>query len=208
MAGLPVEKKQRFTWNDYRSWDDGKRWEIVGGETFALTPSPASRHQSVVTTLARELAAFFKGKTCRVFVAPMDVKLSDEDIVQPDLLVVCNPSQIRPTHIEGPPALAIEILSAHTYRHDRVRKLMLYARFGIKEYWIVNPYPSVSEIYILDSGAFRLHTGYEREDTLLSPTFPGLKITLADVFDFPLEPGEEITMIKEGAPSYAVSARD
>jgi len=69
---------------------------------------------------------------CPVYPAPMDLKLSDRDVVQPDILVVCDPKQIKKTHVEGPPFLLIEILSFSTLLHDRGRKLELYARSGVQ----------------------------------------------------------------------------
>jgi Uma2 family endonuclease len=153
------------TWDAYRTWPDDERWEIIGGEGFAMTPSPASRHPLVVTNLVGELFPFFRKGPGRLIAAPMDVKLSDEDVVQPDLLVVCDPSQIKETHIDGPPALVIEITSPSSLRHDRVRKFALYARAGVKEYWVVTPYPSLIEVFILTNMGYRLEAGYEDYET-------------------------------------------
>lgn len=133
----------------------------------------------------------------------MDVRLSDEDVVQPDLLVVCNPLQIQRTHIEGPPKLAVEILSPDSLVRDRQLKMGLYARAGIQEYWIVTPFPSLIEIYELDAGRFRHCKSYSKDETLASPTFPELAFELSRVFDFPLEPEElEIMRVKEPPAKY------
>jgi Uma2 family endonuclease len=188
--GLPRKKTaERFTWADYQTWPDDERWEIIGGEPFAMLPSPTSRHQRISGQLFLCLALHFRGKQCRPFAAPVDVKLSDEDVVQPDLLVVCNPRQIKRTHIEGAPRLVVEILSEHSVLHDRMRKTALYARAGVRELWLVTPFPSLVEVFQLQRGAYRLAAAYPKEQELVSPTFPDLKIKLADVFDFPLEPG-------------------
>jgi Uma2 family endonuclease len=193
----------RFTWNDYRAWSDEKRYEIIDGELYAMTPSPTSRHQRVVHKLDRMLGEHFDGKLCQVFPAPMDLKLSESDVVQPDLFVVCDPKQNKGTHFEGPPALVVEILSPSSSLHDRGRKLQLYARSGVREVWLVTPYPSSVEVYLLDGSTYRLARFFEKDDTLTSSTFPELEITLAEVFDFPIDPGEEIQLIKEGRPDYA-----
>src|SRR5690348_5789663 len=98
----PLRKDSpRFTWADYRSWPDDERWEIIDGEAYAMSPSPTSRHQHICLQLSTQMNLCFRSKKCRVFPSPMDVKLSDTNVVQPDVLVVCNPQQIKPTHIEG-----------------------------------------------------------------------------------------------------------
>lgn len=110
MSPAPAQRKQRFTWDDYRTWPDDERWEIVGGEAFAMSPAPATRHQLLSARLVSALDAFLRGRKCQVYAAPVDLKLSDEDVVQPDILVVCEPEKVKPSHIEGPPTLVIEIL--------------------------------------------------------------------------------------------------
>ncbi len=124
------------------------------------------------------------------------MRLSEYDVVQPDLVVVCDKKQITPTHIEGAPTLAIEILSPSTLRHDRIRKACLYAGAGVKEYWIVNPSPAMVEIYILDGESFRLHAGYTDADVLQSWTFPELRIVLSEIFPF-----DEVDEVREGRPA-------
>jgi Uma2 family endonuclease len=78
--------------------------------------------------LSAELERFFRNSSCRPFAAPFDVKLSKEDIVQPDLMVVCDPEQIKETHIEGAPKLVIEIVSPASESFDRLAKMKLYER--------------------------------------------------------------------------------
>ena len=198
----PAAKPPRFTWADYQSWAEDERWEVIGGEAFAMSPGPTSRHQHVCLKIGAELDRYFRGKSCRPFISPMDVKLSDEDIVQPDVLVVCDPRQIKPTHIEGAPALVVEVLSASSVSHDRVRKTRLYARFGVREFWIVTPYPSVVEVLLLDGGSYRLVHSYSREEELGSAAFPDLSIPLTEIFNFPLEPGEEPPQVRERPAVY------
>jgi Uma2 family endonuclease len=110
---------------------------------------------------------------------------------------------MKRTHVEGAPALAIEILSESTALYDRTRKLRLYERSGVGEIWLVTPYPWLVEVLRLDGESYRLAGTYTKTDRLTSPTFPDLVVDLARVFDFPLEPGEEIQMVREGHPPYA-----
>jgi Uma2 family endonuclease len=197
MSGTARKREGRFTWANYRHWDDHQRWELISGEAFLMSPNPTWRHQTMLTEMSRQMANHFKGKPCQVRVAPLDVVLSEEDVVQPDLLVVCEPEKIKRTHIEGAPTLVVEILSPQTAARDRREKLSLYARSGVKEYWIVTPWPSLVEVLLLEGGRYVVHKVFGKEDALVSPTFPDLKLTLADVFDFPLEPGEEPPIVAE-----------
>lgn len=196
----------RFTWADYRTWPADERWELIGGEAYGMSPSPTARHQRIQLDLAAALLPHFRKGPCQVFTAPLDVRLSDEDVVQPDVFVVCDSRQIQRTHVEGAPTLVIEIVLEHSAAHDRVRKCRLYARAGVREYWIVTPHPSSVEVLHLDGDTYRLAGAYEKRDTLTSPSFPGLALKLEDVFTFPLEPGEEPVVREPPAKYRAVSA--
>lgn len=177
---------ESYTWDDYRNWPESEHWEIIGGTAFAMSPSPQCDHQDLCGAFYRRLQNFFKGKRGRAFISPMDVKLSEEDVVQPDLLVVCNSGQIK-GHIEGPPALVVEIISEASVKRDRIIKTELYARFGIQEYWLVTPFPSLVEVLLLREGKYLLWQGFSDADTLASPSFHDLKIELAGVFEFAIE---------------------
>ncbi len=197
---VPEPERRRATWSQYRTWPDDQRIEIVGGVVYDMTPAPLVRHQMVSGNLEEALRAFFKGKPCRMLHAPVDVRLSEEDVVQPDILVVCDESKFRPTHVEGPPDLVVEILSPSTTSHDRVRKFNLYASAGVKEYWLVTTYPPLIEVFTLTHDGYRLHGGYEDRHTLRSAAFDGLEIELAGVFDFPIDPDERIQVVREARP--------
>ena len=195
MESIP---KKRVSFTDYQSWTGEERWEIIDGKPFAM-PAPTTLHQMLSMDLGVALHAFFKGKPCTVLASPLDVRLSEYDVVQPDLVVVCDKAQIQPTHIQGAPTLVVEILSPSTLRHDRIRKARLYAASGVKEYWIVQPSPAMIEIYLLDGPTFRLQAGYTDQDLLQSPTFPDLSLVLSEIFPF-----EEVDEVREGRPpTYA-----
>lgn len=192
-----------YTWDDYRTWPDDERWELIGGQVHAMSPSPSSRHQKIVGRLFRQLAAPMEGRPCEPYLSPLDVKLSEEDVVQPDLLVVCDPDQDMGSYIEGAPSLVVEILSSSTLQHDRGRKSKLYAQHGVSEYWIVTPFPGLVEIFLLHEGRYFLWNAFKPEETLASPSFPELKIDLSSVFDFPLTDDE----IRETSPAYGPRPR-
>lgn len=207
MSSNAAIRQVRYTWDDYRSWDDDQRWEIIAGEAYAMSPSPAFRHQSLIGSLYVQLRRHFELRACEVVLSPMDVKLSEEDIVQPDILVVCDKAKIKRTHIEGAPTLAIEVLSPSSLSHDRLRKTHLYARYGVKEYWIVSPYPSLIEVFLLDGDSYRIERVFSDQDMLTSPTFRELTIDLRTIFDFPIDDDERIDEIREGTPPYRTSER-
>jgi len=203
MSEPATQYAPHYTWGDYQTWDDNQRWEIIDGDAYLMSPSPTSRHQRIVGEMHRQMANYFKGKPCRLWVSPMDVVLSEEDVVQPDLLVVCDPGQITRTHVSGAPALVVEVLSDSSVFRDRRLKTRLYARSGIKEFWLVTPWPSMVEVFVLRGEHYEVHDILGKEQTLISPSFPELQVALKDVFDFPLEPGEEPPVAKEPpAPKY------
>ena len=197
-----VRKNDRISWDDYQTWSDDERWEIIDGVAYSMSPSPTMRHQAISRELLKQLDKYFRKKQCGVYAAPADVKLSDYDIVQPDLLVVCDQRQLKRTHVEGPPSLVVEITSSVDNR-DRVLKLHLYAAAGVKEYWIVTPFPSSVEVFLLDNGGYRLVEVYGQDGILASPSFPGLNVRLKHVFNFPLDDEERNALrLRETAARY------
>jgi len=163
--------------------DDGKRREIVEGELF-VTPSPNLNHQRISRRIELALANYLEVHPIgEIFDAPMDVILSDFDVLEPDLLIVLNENrEILKTWVEGTPDLVVEILSSTTAKRDRGLKLKVYARHGVKEYWIVDPDPSAIEVYRLDRGKYRLAQVFNEPESLTSSMLPNFRLPLADVF--------------------------
>jgi len=186
-----------YTWSDYRTWEDGDRWEILAGEVYAMSPAPTVRHQRIQGALFMAMSRRFAGRRCEVILSPVDVRLSETDVVQPDLVVVCDRRQITETHIDGGPSLVVEILSPSTEQRDRSVKMDAYARAGVREVWLVTPWPQMVEVFLLDGPGYRRHSVYIQTQTLRSASFPELEIDLAPVFDFPLQPGEEPPAVRE-----------
>lgn len=173
-------ERRRIRFDEVRGRDDQTRWELLDGQLYAMS-SPSTLHQDVALELAIRLRSHFRGGPCRLYIAPLDVKLSEYDLVQPDLLVVCQPDQIRPGFIDGPPRLVVEILSPSTERHDRIRKLDLYGKAGIGECWLVTPNPFMIEIYTNQAGTFARASAVSETGNFTSPAFPGLKLDVADL---------------------------
>jgi len=126
MPVRPAEKSlTRFTWDDYRTWADDERWELIDGAAYAMSPASTTRHQGVVGRLFSRIESQLRGCPCRPFVAPVDVKLSDADVVQPDVLVLCDPTKITESHIDGAPDLVAEVLFPGTSARDLRQKKAL-----------------------------------------------------------------------------------
>jgi Uma2 family endonuclease len=175
-------EKRKFTYADYKSWPDEERWEIIDGDAYNMTPAPGLRHQAVSMNLSRIFANYFFGKPCRLFSAPTDVILDDFNIVQPDLLVVCDPNKLTEANIQGAPDLVVEILSPSTKLKDKREKKALYERFGVREYLIVYPEDEMVEQYRLVDGRY-VSDVFNWDQKLPLFAFPDLELQLWDVFE-------------------------
>jgi len=179
---VSVRPSSPWTYEDFLDFpDDGKRYEIVEGEVH-VTPAPNVRHQDIVGWLFRQIADHVdRYGGGRVFVAPLDVVLSPTDVVEPDVVFVApaGADRITRANLQGPPTLAVEVLSDP--RHDRVRKRDLYARFGVSEYWIVDPHADRVEVYRLAGTTYTKPVIMEPGETLSTAVIPGLSLDVADI---------------------------
>ncbi|HBG04591.1 MAG: hypothetical protein A2075_21310 [Geobacteraceae bacterium GWC2_58_44] len=172
-----------FTYSDYASWPEDERWEIIAGEAYAMTPAPSIRHQRILVHLASRFAQFFEGRGCSLFIAPTDVVFDDRNIVQPDLLVVCDKKKMTEQNIQGPPDLIVEILSPSTAVKDKREKKALYERFGVREYLIVYPAEELAERFVLADGHYGTEEVFGWEEILPLAIFPELTLNLWELFD-------------------------
>jgi Uma2 family endonuclease len=163
--------------------DDGKRREIIDGELY-VTPSPVNYHQKILFNLTLALGKFLEDHPIgELRFAPLDVILGEHDVVEPDLLFVLNEHRdILQDWVRGVPDLVIEILSPSTEARDRGIKLKAYARYGVEEYWIVDPNAQVIEIYRLASKGFHLAATFAKGAKAETPLLPGLSLDVALVF--------------------------
>jgi Uma2 family endonuclease len=186
-AYKPIEE-QKFTYTDYKSWDlkPGERFELIHGEAFAMS-APNLFHQQIVIALGSEFFTFLKGKTCRVIPSPFDVRLfyeedeSDDTVVQPDLIVVCDPKKLGEEGCRGAPDLAVEILSPSNTAIEMERKLLLYKEAKVQEYWIVDPNNKHISVYRLRDGEYNLRICHIN-DNIQPGVVPGLEIPLSTIF--------------------------
>ncbi len=177
----------KFTYEDYVLFpDDGRRHELIDGEHY-VTLSPLTKHQRIVANLLISLGSHLKEITRgQLLCAPMDVVLSDQDVVQPDLLFIAHGrvSIITEKNIQGAPDLVVEILSESSRKTDEIIKRKLYERYQVQEYWIVDPELETIKIYRqADQGYTRTaELSTETNDAVTSPLFPNWTLPLTQVF--------------------------
>ena len=191
MAHPAKRPKGRFTYGDSCTWPEDERWELIDGEAFDMSAAPLRQHAELSRALFRILDGFFNNQPCEVYYAPFDVRLPEgdeadedvDDVVQPDISVVCDPRKLDRRGCRGAPDLVVEILSPSTAARDCILKRRLYERHGVREYWIVDPENRLVTQYVLCAdGEYGKPAIFGDTDTLPAALFPELKIDLADVF--------------------------
>lgn len=161
--GYALRDENRHSYADYLTWPEDLRYELIAGRAFLMAPAPSLDHQTVAFEVARQLGNALEDKPCRVLLAPVDVLLDaagaagDDEIltvVQPDVLVVCNPAKLSPRGIRGAPDWVLEVVSPASASHDQIVKLAAYEKAGVREYWIAHPTDRVLTIYRHDGAAY------------------------------------------------------
>ena len=173
-----------FTYADYLLTPDDVRYELINGELI-MAPAPVPRHQRVGMRFSNRMGPFIDENALgELFAAPIDVYLSDTNLVQPDILFIsaARAHIITETNIQGAPDLVIEIASPRTQDDDRTVKRELYERFGVLEYWMAYPLSQTVDALRLENGRFVDSGHYGRSETLTTPLLPGLRIDLSKVF--------------------------
>ena len=180
-----LKEKTRLTYEDYSALPDEKRYELIEGDLY-MVPAPDFYHQIVSGNIEFFLWDFVKKRNLGTVVhALVDVVLTTEDVIQPDILYISNERRgiITGRNVSGAPDLVIEILSPSTQERDKIVKRDLYATHGVKEYWIVDPLTKSVEVMTISTKGFKLYGIFLKEDTLTSPLIDGLSIPLKEVFE-------------------------
>lgn len=187
---MPLPMNKHLTYADLLEWPEDERYELYDGQPVALA-SPSIRHQEVLTALLLQIGQFLKGKPCKVFPAPCDLRLfeSSEDapedvdiVLQPDLMVVCDKEKIDDHGVYGAPSLVIEILSESTRRYDKITKFNLYGRAGVPEYWLVDPDRQTVQVFTLEDGQYHAPDAYTAAATVPVGVLNGCAVDLRQVF--------------------------
>ena len=174
----------RFTHSDYLLLPEDKRYEILDGDLYVVA-APNTKHQRVSRRLEVALIQHVEDRGLgEILHAPYDVILSEENVVQPDILFVRNERAgiIGEMNLQGAPDIVIEILSPGTRRKDLEVKKKIYAGFGVPEYWIVDPDAATVEVLVWSELGYGTHGVYGKSDHLSSPLLPELNLPLSEVF--------------------------
>ncbi len=195
--GFALKKDERYTAEDYFTWpeDGGPRYELIDGAPYELN-APGYEHQKVVASLHFELESHRRERLkagggggeppCDVLFAPLAVVLSDLTVVQPDLVVLCDPDKVRKGRIYGAPDLVVEVLSPGTAARDRKHKRRLYEAAGVPQFLLIDPANRFVESYLLEGdGRYTEPEVLEPGDVLTFQVAPGFNLTLAQLFGWP-----------------------
>jgi Uma2 family endonuclease len=191
------ESPYGFTYADYLTWNFKERIELIRGKIFKMSPAPSVTHQKVLTNLFLAIGNFLKDKSCKILVAPVDVrlkgkpfrkkKLRDDEIttvVQPDIIIVCDEEKLKDIRsVDGAPDMVVEILSPGNTKVETKYKLDLYEENGVLEYWVV--YPEFSHIYVYllnEEEKYGRPVLYEANENITSSVLKGLSIPMNEIF--------------------------
>lgn len=188
---MVLPKERHVTYADYASWGEDTRCEVLDGVVISYNFSPSVNHQVVLGNLHHLFKKHFDGRSCDVFMAPLDVYLFADDKgpheetdhwVEPDLFVLCDEQTRGERGIYGAPNLIIEILSPSNPKNDKVYKLNKYEQAGVEEYWIVDPFYKMVDVYLLREETLQLAPSLGIEDAVTSDLFQHLSVELKQVF--------------------------
>jgi Uma2 family endonuclease len=185
--------KPRHTYEDYAALPEGAPYQLVEGDLL-MTPSPVAGHQRLSRDICRLLDDWArKTDAGEVIPAPFDVILDDANVLQPDVLFVSRERlHIIQDWCRGAPDLVVEVLSPSNAALDRSRKTKVYARFGVKRVWLVDPAEKSFECLLLDGATYRIEAAFAEDDAVELADFPGLKVPLPQLWPAPpdLQTGE------------------
>jgi len=178
-----AKQAKRWTYEEYYKLEDDQRYEIINGELL-MAPAPDTWHQDWLNKLNILITLHLRKKNLgRLFIAPVDVVLNEENTVQPDLVFVAarHLDIIQRRAIFGTPDLLVEFISPSSVRRDRNDKMKLYARFGVNEYWIGDPANQSLEVFTLKKGHYELLCAAEEKGAVHSKVLTGLKFDLSEL---------------------------
>ncbi len=181
-----LEEKDIYTYKDYSMLPEGAPFQLIGGNLI-MTPSPVPKHQRISKRIEFLLCEFVE-KTHNlgeIFYSPIDVYFEETETYQPDIIFISKDrlNIIGEKKIEGAPDLIVEILSPSTAYYDLKQKKKIYAKHGVKEYWIVDPIENSIEIYENRDEDYIQLTGLINKGIIESKLLRGFELKVEDVFD-------------------------
>ena len=189
MENLALQK-EKYTYEDLQKMDDDKRYELIDGELYLMS-APTVSHQEIVGEIYAQLRNYLKGKKCKALVSPVDVCMSgvknpkkEYNVLQPDVIVLCDENKLTDKCILGSPDLVIEVLSPSSRKLDTFVKYILYQYYGVKEYWIIDAEAGVIYQYILnDKNIYILPKTYDITEDVKVNVLKDCIISLKDIVE-------------------------
>ncbi|MFN8356986.1 MAG: Uma2 family endonuclease [Spirosomataceae bacterium] len=180
MISQPIVNWTFSQMQEYLPADVG--YELINDELFKM-PTPSAIHQEISANLDFLMQSFVRhNQLGKLFTAPLDVLLDSTTVVEPDLFFIENSKRsIIKQHVEGVPDLVVEIISPSSYIRDTITKKELYERFGIKEYWLIDPANQVIEVFVLENGKFQLHNYAVETGIVRSVVLEGFEAEAHDI---------------------------
>ena len=158
--------------------------QLING-VLIVTPAPTNTHQTLVFNLAQLVSELAAGSS-HAKISPLDVHLDEHNVLQPDIFWVSGPDSLCQLGDDdkwyGAPDLVVEVLSPATARYDKVEKFRLYAKHGVREYWIIDPIAQYIEVWILEEGSYQRQGVYGPQDSFTSPMLGGKTVDLKPIF--------------------------
>lgn len=182
---LVLSSRRKITYREVASWpDDGRRYELYDGEV-SVVPAPLPRHQLAMLELQYRLHDYVETHGGLVIASPIDIVFTDTNVLQPDI-VVFSAARRHFVHldeaIQAPPDVAVEVLSPSTALNDRGRKLRMFERFGVPEYWILDPVEERIEVRRLEGGSYAAPIVSGRDCRFESIVLPGFSCPVGTLF--------------------------
>jgi Uma2 family endonuclease len=190
-----LDLNSTYSYADYLTWQFEETVELIKGKIQLMSPAPNVRHQSIERNFLIDIGVYLRGKKCKVFPAPFDVRLYDRKksilanqdiytVLQPDLCVICDADKLDYNGCNGAPDWIIEILSKGNSKREMQIKYALYQEAGVKEYWLVYPSEQAAHQFVLNEATekYELIAMFSDEDMASPRLFPELVIDLAEVF--------------------------
>ena len=187
-----LDLSKTYSYADYLQWTFEDRLELIKGKIFKMTPAPNLYHQDISGVVFTEIYNYLKGKPCKTYAAPFDVRLprkagnSNEKniytVVQPDICVICDISKLDKQGCKGAPEIIVEILSPGNNQKELRNKYEVYEESGVKEYWIISPQDESFLKYTLVDGHYQASRLMTIGDIITTPILPGFELSLETVF--------------------------
>lgn len=186
-----LDLSKTYSYADYLQWKLEERIELIKGRIFKMSPAPSSTHQRISRTILVKLDVYLQKKTCEVFAAPFDVRLTKKSksnqelttVVQPDICVICDPSKIDESGCLGAPDIVVEILSPGNNKKELQNKYEVYEENGVQEYWIISPQDKTFFKYTLNKeGTYMPSRMLTVGNEVITPILPGFVMNLEEVF--------------------------